>query len=166
MAADLGVIGRAPPRETLDPRTRTVWRLSGLVSSAVVLVIAGGAAALVLRWDGPPALAVLAVVIALLWLLAAVGIAPELEFRHWRYELGAEEIDLQHGMLTITRTLIPMARIQHVDTRRGLLQRRFGLASLVIYTAAGASSIPGLAAETADVLRDRIAALARTRDDL
>jgi membrane protein YdbS with pleckstrin-like domain len=166
MAVDLGAVGRTAPRETLDPRTRTVWRLSGLVSSAVVLVIAGGASALVLRWDGPPALTVLAVVAALLWLLVAVGIAPELEFRHWRYELGDEEIDLQHGMLTITRTLIPMARIQHVDTRRGLLQRRFGLASLVMYTAAGASSIPGLAAETADHLRDRIAALARTRDDL
>jgi len=67
---------------------------------------------------------------------------------------------------TITRVRVPMARIQHVDIRRGPLERRYGLATVVLFTAAGAHAIPGLALEVADQLRDRIAALANTRDDV
>jgi len=155
-----------PPRDALDPRTRAVWRLSALFWAVPLLLASLVAAYALLRWGVPAALAVLVVLAGALWAAGGVLVAPNLLYRHWRHELGEEEIDLQHGLLTITRTLIPMARIQHVDTRRGLLERRFGLASLVLYTAAGASTIPGLAAETADRLRARIAALARARDDL
>ena len=49
-------------------------------------------------------------------------------------EVRDGEVDLQRGVLVRTRTLIPMARIQHVDTRRGPLERRFGLATVVLYT--------------------------------
>ena len=98
--------------------------------------------------------------------VAGVWLAAELLWRHWRYEIGEVEVDLQHGWLTITRTLIPMTRIQHVDTRRGPLQRRFGLASVILYTAAGASEIPALADAVADAARDRIAALANVQEDL
>ena len=145
---------------------RTVWRLTALLWAVPALVLAA-TMAVVLIWRGaPPWLAAVPVLLMLLWAGVSVLVVPDLLFRHWRYQLGEEEIDLQHGILTITRTLIPMARIQHVDTRRGPLQRRLGLASVVMYTAAGASGIPGLAGPTADRLRQQIAALANTRDDL
>ena len=157
---------RPAPSETLDSRARTLWRLNAALWSLAALAAALAITALLARSGLPAPLLLLPAVIWAIGAVAAVVVMPELLFRHWRYQLGEEEIDLQHGMLTITRTLIPMARIQHVDTRRGLLERRFGLASVVLYTAAGASGIPGLAGETADRLRDRIAALASTRDDL
>jgi membrane protein YdbS with pleckstrin-like domain len=65
-----------------------------------------------------------------------------------------------------TRQLIPMSRIQHVDTRRGPLQQRFGLSSVVFYTAAGSMEIPALSQERAADVRDRIAELAKVHDDL
>ena len=99
-------------------------------------------------------------------LALAVLIVPELRWRHRRHEIGVDELDLQHGLVTVTRTLIPIARIQHVETRRGLIERRLDLATVVVYTAAGSSEIPGLAAGDADAARDRIAALARTEDDV
>jgi membrane protein YdbS with pleckstrin-like domain len=68
--------------------------------------------------------------------------------------------------LWIGRTLVPLARIQHVDTRSGPLQRRFGLATVVFYTAAGANSIPELSAPVAAEARDRIAELTREQDEL
>ncbi len=156
----------AAPRDALDPRVRTVWRLTALLWGGAILAVAILAAILAVRWGVP--LLVPALVVALLLLAVAVAalIAPGIDYRHWRYELRDEEIDLQHGIVTITRTVIPMARVQHVDTRRGPLDRQFGLAGLVIYTAAGSSTIPGLAEETAGHLRNRIAALANTRDDL
>jgi membrane protein YdbS with pleckstrin-like domain len=155
-----------PPRGTLDPRTVTVWRITSLGWVVPLLVLSVVGAYVLVRWGAPVWAGVLLVLAVAVPGALDLAVAPGLRFRHWRYAVAEEEIDLQHGMLTITRTLIPMARIQHVDTRRGLLQRRYGLSSLVIYTAAGASTIPGLAAEAAESLRARIAALARTRDDL
>lgn len=104
--------------------------------------------------------AVLALALLNLWL------SPNLRYRYWRYEIRAEEADLQHGWLTRTRQLIPMSRIQHVDTRRGPMDRRFGLASVVLYTAAGPAYIPALATDVAADVRDRIATLANVHDDL
>ena len=113
-----------------------------------------------LRWvvAGSVGLLIVAVIFALM--------SADVAWRTWRYEVGDQEVDLQRGVLVRTRTLIPMARIQHVDTRRGPLERRFGLATVVLHTAAGANQIPGLAASIADHVRDRIAALANVRDDL
>jgi membrane protein YdbS with pleckstrin-like domain len=157
---------RPAPRERLDPRARTVRRLHVLIGWAVALLVAA-AISVLLRWrDTAPIVVALPVVLVLLGGAAALLTLPGLLVRHWRYQLNEQEIDLQRGIFTVTRTLIPMARIQHVDTRRGLIQRRYGLATVVLYTAAGSSEIPDLAEATAAGLRDRIAALANTADDL
>lgn len=158
---------RPPPRDHLDPRARTLWRLSGLLQAVPIVVAAVLVALVLIRLDivATP-LALLGA--AALLVVAAIGVwpYPDLLWRQWRYEIGEAEVDLQHGWWTTTRTLIPIARIQHVDTRRGPLQRRFGLASVVLYTAAGASEIPALADDVAAAVRDRIAALADVADDL
>lgn len=154
------------PADLLDPRVRTVWRLTALLTSVVVMVAALGVAMVLNWWGVSPALLVPALVVLLSGCAATALWLPDLQYRRWRYALRAEEVELQRGIATITRTVIPMARVQHVDTRRGPLDRRFGLAGLVVYTAAGSSTIPGLAEATAGRLRDRIAALANTRDDL
>ena len=61
--------------------------------------------------------------------------------------------------------VLPFNRVQHAHLSSGPLQRRFGLASLKLYTA-GASGIDlqidGLLAETAASLREHV--MARTED--
>ncbi len=79
----------------------------------------------------------------LLVAVAAVGIAPELRWRRWRWEVREQEIDIRHGTVAVTRTLVPMLRVQHVDTRRDLLQQLLGLATVVFHTAAGVERDPG-----------------------
>jgi hypothetical protein len=95
-----------------------------------------------------------------------VGVVPELRWRRWRYEIRPDEVDLQRGIFWISRTLVPLARIQHVDTRQGPLQRRFGLSTVVLYTAAGPNQIPELSTPVAESARDRIAELTREHDEL
>jgi membrane protein YdbS with pleckstrin-like domain len=56
--------------------------------------------------------------------------------------------------------------VQHVDFRQGPVERQFGLATIVVHTAAGSREIPGLAATEAGPIRSRIAALANIHDDL
>lgn len=158
---------RPPPAHRLDPRARTAWRISGALFTAVVLAVAVGVGYLLLRFSGlPPWLvwagAVLAVLVAGAW----VWPVPDVEWAHWRYEIGEQEVDLQRGWVVVTRTLVPMAQIQHVDTRRGPLERRFGLATVVLYTAAGSSEIPALDDDVAAEVRDRISGLANLNQQL
>ena len=90
---------------------------------------------------------------------------PQLRWARWRYEVRDEEVDLRHGAATVVRTMVPMARIQHVETRRTVVSQLFSTATLVLHTAGGAVRIPALDDPVAEALRDRIAELARTPDD-
>jgi membrane protein YdbS with pleckstrin-like domain len=152
--------------QPVDRRAVKAWRLEAVLDSAIALVLGGGASFALWRFGLHPGLAVLPVAAALIFAIANIGIRPERRWRSWRYAIGDVEIELRHGIWWQTWTRIPMARIQHVDTRRGPLDRRYGLANLVLYTAAGARQIPGLSIEVAEQSRDRIAALANVRDDV
>jgi uncharacterized protein len=156
---------RAEPEERLDPRAKILWRLTGTLQSIPILV--GGAfASYLLARQAPIYLSVLPLLGALVVAVLSVFVLPILLWRRWRYEIRPFEVDLQRGLLRVTRTLVPMARVQHVDTRRGPLQRRLGLSTVVFYTAAGPNEIPQLAQKTAAEVRDRIAELTQSRDEL
>ena len=156
---------KSEPEQRLDPRAKLLWRLTGFMQAAPIL--AGGVfGSYALYGRAPLYLAALPAVFALLASVLLVFVLPPLLWRRWRYEIRPVEVDLQRGLLRVTRTLVPMARVQHVDTRRGPLQRRLGLSTVIFYTAAGPNEIPQLAGETAAEVRDRIAELTRTRDEL
>lgn len=86
---------------------------------------------------------------------------PEIRWQRWSYQVDEHEIDLQSGILIITRTLVPVKRVQHVDTRQGPILRSYGLADVTISTAATTHRIPALEEETAEAVRDRISKFAR-----
>jgi uncharacterized protein len=96
----------------------------------------------------------------------AVAVVPPLRWRRWRYDVREDEIDLRAGLWTVRRTLVPIRRVQHVDTESGLLQTFFDLATVTFHTAAGATEIPALKRAEAERVRSRVAELARTRDDV
>ncbi len=114
----------------------------------------------------PGALVVLGTVLTVT--AGAVGVlgVPQLRWRRWRWELRDEEVALRHGAVPEIRTIVPMARVQHVDVRRTFIAQSFGMADVVIHTAAGETTIPMLPEADAVEVRDRIADLARTPDEL
>src|SRR5215208_607987 len=149
------------PSRTLAPAARVLWRLEGAATAMVGLVAAG-----VLQATAGGTRAALAWAAALIAAAIAVVLLPELRWRRWRWEVREHEIDIRRGTLAVTRTLVPMLRVQHVDTKRDLLQQWLGLATVVFHTAAGANEIPALTVAEAGQVRDRIAELARTADEL
>jgi len=161
-----GLRPRAPePARRLAPNARGYWAVEALgwaVGLLIVSVVARGPTA---GAGAPGALSVLLPAAAVLVGLVVVVVVPALRWRHWRYDVRDEEIDLRSGAFTITRTLIPMARVQHVDTKRTVVSQLFGLAAVTIHTAAGRNVIPALAERDAAAIRDRIAELARTPDE-
>ncbi|HEV2819239.1 MAG TPA: PH domain-containing protein [Solirubrobacteraceae bacterium] len=158
---------RAPePTRTLAPGARGYWAVEAL-GWAIPLVILSLVAArgLTEGAGAPAALGVLLPAAAALVGLVGVAVVPGLRWAHWRYDVRDEEIDLRSGAFTVTRTLIPMARVQHVDTKRTVISQLFGLAAVTIHTAAGRNVIPALNEPDAAAIRDRIAELARTPDE-
>ena len=149
----------------LDPRARTVWRIYAGIGIASGLLVCAGLAVVIVLLDGPTAvwlLPLIATVVAgLLWITALV----EIMYRRWRWEITNVEVRLQSGLIIVRRTVIPMARIQHVDTSQGPLLRQLALSEVHFWTAAGKHKIPMLADSDAADIRDRIAALAQVTDD-
>jgi membrane protein YdbS with pleckstrin-like domain len=149
----------AEPSRRLSDYAPWVWRLEQLGAWGALLV-AGFVAAGPL--DG--VLALLVRVVPAAALVAAVIAVPTLRWRRWRWDVSPEAIDIRSGTLTVRRTLIPMPRVQHVDTTSNVLEQQLGLATVEVHTAAGSHTIPLLSVYDAGVLRDRIAELARTAD--
>lgn len=91
--------------------------------------------------------------------------------RHWRHtqwRLDGAGFTLRQGRFWRSETRVPQSRVQHLDLRRGPLQRRYGLSTLVIHTAGtrhSAVSVAGLDAEDAERLRDVLARQSDTDDD-
>lgn len=148
------------PSRTLAREARWVWRGEQLLGWGVAVVIAMMVAA---QLDG--ALAAVVRFAPVAGLLLCVALVPALRWRRWRWDVRPEAIDIRHGTFTIRRTLVPMLRVQHVDTRRNPVEQTFDLATVVIHTAAGSHTIPLLRVADAAEVRDRIADLARTADE-
>ncbi|GAA0261874.1 PH domain-containing protein [Halobacterium noricense] len=86
-----------------------------------------------------------------------------LRYRAWRFEVREDTLYIERGVLVNVRTAVPFVRVQHVDARRGPIERVLGLSSVVVYTAGsrGADvSIPGLVAERADDVQETLRRLA------
>ena len=80
---------------------------------------------------------------------------------HKKRGLAVREHDIlyKRGLIWRTVTIIPFNRIQHIESHRGPIERKLGLATLKIYTAGGASSdiaMSGLTAHRASQLRELI----------
>ena len=109
--------------------------------------------------------AIIGAIIGLILTYFFVFLIPKLRYRRWRYEIFEQEIYIQHGILIQTRTIIPMIRVQHVDTKQGPILKKYNLATVSISTAATTHEIPALVDEDASDLRDRISTLARVEED-
>lgn len=83
----------------------------------------------------------------------------------WGYLEREDDLVVRRGVLFRRTSVVPYGRMQYVDVTAGPLDRRLGLATVTMHTAAAATdaSVPGLLAGEATRLRDRLAALGEAR---
>jgi len=98
-----------------------------------------------------------------------VGLLVGLVFGAWlghrrltrtRWRLDAQGLGLRRDLMWQLETRIPISRVQHLDLRRGPLERRAGLATLIVHTAGtrlSAVTVSGLDEADAERLRDTLA---------
>ena len=156
------------PSGRLDKKVIASWRVGRAVWTGVVslLLLAAASAGTIFAPEVVSAWWVLlAAAVSVALVLAFVVIVPQVRYVTWRYEVTDDEVDIYKGVIVHTRVIIPLVRVQHVNTSQGPILRAFGLASVSIATAAGEHEISGLSVEEADRLRDRVAALARVAQE-
>ena len=161
------------PANKLDSRIKTVWRIRFAIPIVIVGIILTVAATLFKGYvaeqgapvDNTPYI-IIGVLVAIL-LIILVGIVPGIRYRKWRYEITDDCLDIMKGgFFKKRRYLVPFIRVQDTDTRQTFLLARFGLAAVTASTAANEHEIPGLAVDTAEQLRNRVAELAASaRED-
>ncbi|MEO7410488.1 MAG: PH domain-containing protein [Sphingomicrobium sp.] len=96
---------------------------------------------------------------------SAISFAPDRIYRRLGYSVDAGLLRVVRGWLFHTDTIVPFVRVQHIDVKRGPLDKMFGIATLVVHTAGTHNSIvslPGLAPDTAATIRDDIRSLIRS----
>ena len=151
-------------RHRLPARVTRYWRWRAFYSSLplLVLLISG---AIVLPW-GPwwVRWGIVGVVVAVI--AACLIILPPIRYRVFWYAISSTEIDIQDGIIFITRSIVPMRRVQTLRSERGPIADHYRLTNLKIRTAAGSVTLSGLDRGEADELAERISRLTDLADDV
>ncbi|HEX5654627.1 MAG TPA: PH domain-containing protein [Chitinophagaceae bacterium] len=143
--------------QPIDPRYRKVLWRQWLITWALVLI---AAALLVffstslqdIKW-----ISLIAGGLVLLALLNWVVVARSFTFK--AYALREHDIFYRTGWLLQSVRVCPFNRIQHCSVDAGILERKYGLSSLSVFTAGGNEAdmkIPGLPEPIATSLREWI----------
>jgi len=128
----------------------------------VVALLAVGA----VGWLGLLPRGLVAVAAALVVTLAASGWwLVGRNARRWGYAERDEDLYITRGALFRTLVVVPYGRMQFVDVQAGPLDRAYGIARIQLHTASPGTSahIPGLPAEDAARLRDRLTSLGQAQ---
>lgn len=123
----------------LDPRTVPLQRTVAAIVSFVIAAGSGMFAIAIAANDevGP----IGAVVVAVAWLLINGLLAwhgqrwPEIEYRHTWYRVDDRGLEIRRGVFWREVVNVPRSRVQHTDVSQGPLERKYGLGTLVVYTA-------------------------------
>ncbi|MGH8030702.1 MAG: PH domain-containing protein [Arenimonas sp.] len=103
--------------------------------------------------------------------LAAAAFGAYVGMRQWastRWRLDARGLQVRRGRMFQREVFVPRSRVQHLDLERGPIERRYGLATIVVHTAGSrlqALRQAGLAEADAVALRDALVPEAEADDD-
>lgn len=151
-------------RHRLSPRVVSYWRWRAIFSAVPLLLLLIGLA-IVITW-GPAWIRWCIVAGYVVVVVIAMVVLPPIRHRVFWYAISSTEIDIQHGIVFVKRTVVPVHRVQNLRTERGPLADHYWMTNLKIKTAAGSVKLSGLDRAEADELCDRISRLADVTDDV
>lgn len=151
------------PKKKISKKAINVWRITDLLQNLIGLIIIG---ALIfsyhhfdwINWIGIILYTLLG--IAVLITIYELTIRPVLLQRTWRYDIDEHYIQLKHGFINRRALIIPMSRVEYVNTNQGPILRYFDLSVLTIGTITSANKIPAIPTTEAQEIRELIVHLA------
>jgi membrane protein YdbS with pleckstrin-like domain len=124
---------------SLDPRVIPLQQITG--SMFIGVIAAGSFVFLGIRLLSERTSRSLAIVQLVVWLvLALLGLWqairwPARAYEHTFYRVDDQGIEIRKGVYWRVVINVPRSRVQHIDVSQGPIERRYGLGTLVIYTA-------------------------------
>lgn len=122
---------------SMPPRARPlVW--AGYAGRLLLLVVVAVVPLLVARaWAAAAVVGVVTVVVV----VAAAGRLADARMRRAGFERSDWTLVARDGAVVHHERHVPVARVQHVDLREGVLDRRLRLAGLTVHTAAPSADV-------------------------
>jgi uncharacterized protein len=122
----------------LDPRWITVQRIHGAIFAAIVSL--ASFVGVIVFWIASQIL-FLGLLLLPVWAVLMAALAwqvyrwPPIAYRFASYRIDDDGLEILRGVYWRTITNVPRSRVQHTDVSQGPLERRYGLGTLMVYTA-------------------------------
>ncbi|MEG0576041.1 MAG: PH domain-containing protein [Anaerovoracaceae bacterium] len=95
-------------------------------------------------------------VLLLIYKVIGVIIYPKIEYKQWKYMIGEDKVEIQHGIFYIKHTVIPIIKIQHITMTQGIIFRANDIMEVDISLASGSFSITGLSIDDAREISENL----------
>ncbi len=163
------------PTQKLPKDIIKVWVIRALVSNVIFLAMLFGlfyAQKYILdfkfleaeTWLKP--LLIILLILLILNMLYSIIIKPIILQKTWRYDISANYIQLKYGLLIKHLDVIPMSRVEYVNTDQGPILRLFSLSEISIGSISYTHRIPAVSYEDAKRIRELIIHLAKLEEPL
>jgi len=156
------------PSDTISSKAISVWRISNVLKNSIALILLCILLYLshTFSWYSWINI-ILYVMISFVILMALYDffIHPVYLQRTWRYDISEHVVQLKYGFFHKHHIIIPVSRIEYVNTRQGPLLRRYHLSAMTIGTITSQHDIPALEETIARDLRYKIISLAQINDE-
>lgn len=154
----------APPDNTWRPVSPQLRRLRRAVLSGWVVVGLVVVVVLSTMFELPLLIPV-ALVVVLLAVFVFGWLMVGRQVRAWGYAERDDDLYIKHGPMFRELVAVPYGRMQYVDINSGPLEQLYGIATVRLHTASPRTSarIPGLPADEAARLRDRLTDLGESQ---
>jgi uncharacterized protein len=155
------------PRYKLPKESLRVGIIGDIIFEAIILLIFAGLFVLDFLFKWPAWIGIVLLILFIGFVLFSVigYFTTVIDHRNWRYDIDEEYVQLRQGAWFQKDQLIPVTKIQSVETKQGPLLRKYKLRKVEIETMAGDYSIPGMPEKEAYALRDEIAAYAKAKEE-
>ncbi|AAU19273.1 PH domain-containing protein [Bacillus cereus] len=154
-----------PLKNEIHPDMVKVWKVRAVIEEGIGILVMLTYLFLMIKFDWWAWILYVMIGLTVVFAPFSYFLFPKLRQRYYSYQLNEEELEIQHGLFVVKRVLVPMIRVQHVTIEQGPIMRKYGLAELHISTAATSHSIPGLTMYEAEMLKMKIAELAKVSDE-
>ncbi len=143
--------------------SRKMWTIDGLIITGIFLIIAA-ALNIFLEFNALWKYILTCSIygLALIILINSLFM-PKYKYEKFRYDMDEDKVILKYGVFTEKNVIIPMSRVQYVDTKQGIILKKYKLINLTVHTAGGEYEIPYLESEVGSMIGLRIAKVVQER---
>ena len=148
----------------ISPYSRKMWAIDGLTITGIFLIIAV-ALNIFLEFNALWKYILTCSIygLALIILINSL-VMPKYKYEKFRYDMDDDKIILKYGVFTEKNVIIPMSRVQYVDTEQGIILKKYKLINLTVHTAGGEYAIPYLESEVGSNLQLSIAKIVQEKN--